>query len=82
MSVARGLLAAALVSTLAGPAHAEPQWRARGIVDLALVSSLEGRDLDRLTHGDSKFDPCRMRLFLDARSTPGPSRSRRAATLG
>jgi hypothetical protein len=57
-------LAAAL---LAPPAAAAPEWKAHGLLDLALVSSLEGRELNRLTIGDSNFDPYRVRLFLDAR---------------
>ncbi len=51
--------------------HAEAQWKAHGILDLGLVSSIEGRELNRLTIGDSNFDPYRVRLFLDARVAPG-----------
>lgn len=64
------LLALALVLASAPPAVASPEWKAHGLLDLALVSSLEGRELNRLTIGDSNFDPYRVRLFLDARLTP------------
>ena len=74
MSARRLAGAAAVLSLLlAGstPAVAQPEWRGRGLLDLALVSSLEGRQLNRLTHGDSNFDPYRLRLFLDAQVAPG-----------
>ncbi len=51
--------------------RAEPEVRMRGLLDLGLVSSLDGRELNRLTFGDSNFDPYRLRLFLDARLAPG-----------
>lgn len=59
-----------LAALLAPPAAAAPEWKAHGLLDLALVSSLEGRELNRLTIGDSNFDPYRVRLFLDARLSP------------
>jgi hypothetical protein len=65
-------LLAFLITTLAGvrAAAAQPQWKAHGLLDLGLVSSIEGRELNRLTIGDSNFDPYRVRLFLDARLSP------------
>jgi hypothetical protein len=42
----------------------------RGLLDLGLVSSMKGDSLNRLTFGDSNFDPYRLRLFLDARLSP------------
>ena len=71
MKRARGICAAVVLLLLAtSAAHAQPQWKAHGLLDLGLVSSIDGRELNRLTIGDSNFDPYRVRLFLDARLSP------------
>ncbi|HXS81852.1 MAG TPA: hypothetical protein VN896_03965 [Methylomirabilota bacterium] len=66
-TIARGLLCLAL---LPGIAAAAPAMKVRGLLDLGLVSSVEGTALNRLTFGDSNFDPYRFRLFLDAQLSP------------
>ncbi len=63
-------LSACALLQVPGSAHAEADVRLRGLLDLGLVSSLDGRELNRLTFGDSNFDPYRLRLFLDARLSP------------
>lgn len=71
MSRSRSRSVLALLLLVLVPAvRAEPQWKAHGLLDLALVSSIEGREINRLTIGDSNFDPYRVRLFLDARLSP------------
>jgi hypothetical protein len=73
MRIGRGLAGLALLVALAGPAAtagAAPEMRLRGLLDLGLVSSVKGDSLNRLTFGDSNFDPYRLRLFLDARLSP------------
>jgi len=60
-------LAALLV---AGHAVAAPEATWRGLLELGLVSSEEARALNRLSLGDSDFDPYRVRLFVDARVAP------------
>lgn len=65
------LVVAVLSCTPPAPAAAETTYRVRGLLDLGLVSSVHGRDLNQLTMGDSNFDPYRLRLFLDARVAPG-----------
>lgn len=42
----------------------------RGLLDMGVVSSLQGRALNQLTFGDSNLDPYRLRLFMDARLSP------------
>jgi hypothetical protein len=59
------------VAAHAPGAAAAPEMRFRGLLDLGLVSSLKGDTLNRLTFGDSNFNPYRLRLFLDARLSPG-----------
>ena len=67
----RGALAAwVTLAVLAAPAAAAPEMKLRGLLDLGLVSSVKGDSLNRLTFGDSNFDPYRLRLFLDARLSP------------
>ena len=66
-TIARGLLCLAL---LPGVSLAAPAMKLRGLLDLGLVSSVEGTSLNRLTFGDSNFDPYRLRLFLDAQLSP------------
>lgn len=70
----RSLRAATLMSlTLllaAVPSHAATEFKFRGLLDLGLVSSIEGRELNRLTFGDSNLDPYRLRLFMDAHLSP------------
>ena len=67
----RGALAACVtLAVLAAPAAAAPEMKLRGLLDLGLVSSVKGDSLNRLTFGDSNFDPYRLRLFLDARLSP------------
>ncbi len=56
--------------TLVPTAHAAAAYRFRGLLDLGLISSIEGRELNRLTFGDSDMDPYRLHLFLDARLSP------------
>jgi hypothetical protein len=43
----------------------------RGLLDFGLVSTEDGRLFNRLTFGDSNFDPYRLRLFFDAQLSPG-----------
>ncbi len=75
MNARHGLLAAITALLCAGLAPAAAQAatdvRVRGLLDLGLISSLEARELNRLTFGDSNFDPYRLRLFLDAKLAPG-----------
>lgn len=54
-----------------GAAQAAADVKLRGLLDLGLASSNAGRALNRLTFGDSNFDPYRLRLFLDAQLAPG-----------
>lgn len=56
---------------LAGAARAGTDLELRGLLDLGLVSSVNGRELNRLSMGDSNFDPYRLRLLLDARVASG-----------
>ena len=73
-SVRRGLAWLALIPGLAVHplrAGAAPEVRLRGLLDLGIVSSVKGDSLNRLTFGDSNFDPYRLRLLLDARLSPG-----------
>jgi hypothetical protein len=63
----RGLLALVL---LPGVASAGAELKVRGLLDLGLISSVKGDSLNRLTFGDSNFDPYRLRLFLDAQLSP------------
>ena len=58
------------LAVLAAPVAAAPEVKVRGLLDLGLVSSVKGDSLNRLTFGDSNFDPYRLRLFLDARLSP------------
>ena len=51
-------------------AQAAAEMKLRGLLDLGLVSTNESRRLNRLTFGDSNFDPYRLRLFLDAQLSP------------
>jgi hypothetical protein len=55
---------------LASSAHAAADFKVRGLLDLGLVSAVKGDTLNRLTFGDSNFDPYRLRLFFDARLSP------------
>jgi len=64
------LVVLAGVAVCAAAARAAPEMRVRGLLDLGLVSSLKGDSLNRLTFGDSNFDPYRLHLFLDARLSP------------
>ena len=66
-AVARGLAWLAVLPAVAGAA---PDVKVHGLLDLGLVSSVMGDSLNRLTFGDSNFDPYRLRLFLDARLSP------------
>ena len=61
-----------LVTMLLGatPVRAASDVHFRGLLDMSLFSSLEGRSLNMLTFGDSPIDPYRLRLFADARVTP------------
>jgi hypothetical protein len=73
MRLSRGLAGLALLAGVAGvvaTASAAPEMRLRGLLDLGLVSSVKGDSLNRLTFGDSNFDPYRLGLFLDARPSP------------
>jgi len=65
-------LASLLLVTLACPtlARAEADVHFRGLLDMGLVSSVQGRALNQLTFGDSNLDPYRLRLFMDARLSP------------
>jgi hypothetical protein len=63
------LLTLALLAPAA--AHAAAQVKFRGLLDLGLVSTTDSRLFNRLTFGDSNFDPYRLRLFLDAQLSPG-----------
>jgi len=58
------------VAAVATSLRAAPEMKLRGLLDLGLVSSVKGDSLNRLTFGDSNFDPYRLRLFLDARLSP------------
>src|SRR5258705_4463131 len=51
-------------------AQAAADVKIRGLLDLGLVSTNESQLLNRLTFGDSNFDPYRLRLFLDAQLSP------------
>ncbi len=62
------VLAAALLAP--GAAQGSADVKLRGLLDLGLASSNNGRLFNRLTFGDSNFDPYRLRLFLDAQLTP------------
>jgi hypothetical protein len=66
-----GLLLVLAASLAPATARAETETHLRGLLDLGLISSLQGRELNRLTFGDSNFDPYRLRLFLDAKLAPG-----------
>ena len=68
----RSRLCAALVVLALVPGHARAQaeLKLRGLLDLGWASSVKGDTLNRLTFGDSNFDPYRLRLFLDARLSP------------
>ena len=66
-AICRGLV---WLAVLPGVAAAGPEMKLRGLLDLGLVSSVTGDSLNRLTFGDSNFDPYRLRLFLDARLSP------------
>ena len=54
-----------------GMARGAADVHVRGLLDLGLASSNDGRLVNRLTFGDSNFDPYRLRLFLDAQLAPG-----------
>ena len=58
------------LAVLPASVAAAPEVKVRGLLDLGLVSSVKGDSLNRLTFGDSNFDPYRLRLFLDARLSP------------
>ena len=64
------LAALAALVVIAPATGAAPEVRFRGLLDLGLVSSVKGDSLNRLTFGDSNFDPYRLRLFFDARLSP------------
>jgi hypothetical protein len=55
---------------VAGEARSATEVSWRGLLELGLVSSEDARTLNRLTPGDSDFDPYRVHLFLDARVSP------------
>ena len=61
-----------LLCVLMSPAQAQAaaEFKFRGLLDLGLYSSVDGRQLNRLTFGDSNLDPYRLRLFMDARINP------------
>ena len=63
-------LAVALALSMVSFANAGTEVRMRGLLDLGLVSSNDGRLLNRLTFGDSNLDPYRLRMFLDAQLSP------------
>ncbi len=68
MCLGRVLLALALLVPAA--AHADADVKVRGLLDFGLVSTNDSRLYNRLTFGDSNFDPYRLRLFLDAQLSP------------
>ncbi len=59
-----------MLTSVPGAVQAETVYAVRGLLDLGLVSSVQGLALNRLTMGDSNFDPYRLRLFVDARVSP------------
>lgn len=71
MSARRWAALLAVVLVPPGIARAGGVYELRGLLDLGLVSSLEARQLNQVTFGESTFDPYRLRLFLDARLSPG-----------
>ncbi|HUK63966.1 MAG TPA: hypothetical protein VLV15_11550, partial [Dongiaceae bacterium] len=68
----RRITAAVLALSLLAPAaaRAAADVKLRGLLDLGLVSDNDSQELNRLTFGDSNFDPYRLRLFLDAQLSP------------
>jgi hypothetical protein len=67
----RRLLTLTISGLLLAPVAARPaELRARGLLDLVLVSGSEAVGLNRLTQGDSNFDPYRVHVFLDAKVSP------------
>lgn len=71
MRTRRAVLALALAVTLPGRVDGATDLEVRGLLDLGLMSSVHGRELNRLSMGDSNFDPYRLRWFIDAHVAPG-----------
>lgn len=65
------MLALALLGLLAPVAARAGEVKIHGLLDMGLVSTNDARLFNRLTFGDSNFDPYRLRLFLDAQLSPG-----------
>ena len=67
----RRLLAGlALLAAIGIPPASGAELRARGLLDLVLSSGDDAQDWNKLTQGDSNFDPYRLRLFVDAAVAP------------
>jgi hypothetical protein len=71
VSRAHAALVVLAALSLASASHAGTDLKVRGLLDLGLDSSVNGRELNRLSMGDSNFDPYRLRVLLDARVAPG-----------
>ena len=60
------ILAVALGTPRSSPAS---DLRIHGLLDVVAAERSEAHDLNRLTRGDSSFDPYGLRLFIDAQAT-------------